>query len=306
MITKAFFRDRLVPADQALVSITSPCYRYGCSVFEGVKGYWNHASQELFLFRLDEHVKRLEQSARLLRFELNLATEGIKGAILSLLREEQVRQDVHVVPSLYVSGEGDVAATGPVELAVVARPRARPAGFDRGIHCKVSSWARISDDSMPPRIKSAANYQNSRLALLEARADGYDGAILLTRDGRVAEATGACVFILRGGVLITPTMTSGILESITRQTVLTLATAHLSLRCVEREVDRTELYISDEVFLCGTAAEITPVVSLDRQAIGSGAPGLITRAMQDCYIDIASGAVQDRPEWRTPVHSHVA
>jgi branched-chain amino acid aminotransferase len=169
------------------------------------------------------------------------------------------------------------------------------------VRARVSSWRRISDDIMPPRVKNISNYRNGQLAAMEAQLDGYDQAILLNVQGKVAEAPGACLMLVRDGKLVTPDITQSILESITRDTLLRLARDELGLVIEERPVDRTELYVADEVFLCGTAAEITPIGEIDRYPIGDGHPGPVTRALERLYHDIVRGIDPRRAEWRTPV-----
>jgi branched-chain amino acid aminotransferase len=187
---------------------------------------------------------------------------------------------------------------------MAALPMTRYFGKD-GLHVQVSSWTRISDASMPPRIKAAPNYHNSRLALLQARADGYDNALLLSNDGKVTEGPGYCIFLVRGGKLITPPVTSGILESVTRDSLMQMAPG-LGLEVVEREIDRTELYVADELFFCGSAAEVTPILSVDRITIGDGAAGPRTQAMREAYMAAVHGEVSERSGWLTPVFASKA
>jgi len=202
---------------------------------------------------------------------------------------------------LTLDGNGAMDATGPVSMSVIASPSSRPKGFDTGISCQVSSWTRINDNILPPRIKCTANYMNGRLALMQAKQDGYDNALLLNQGSCVAEAPGACLFLVKDGVPVTPSVTSDILESITRRKMIELLSEYLGVATVERGVHRTELYTADEAFLCGTAAEITPITSVDRLAVGAGVPGPMTRRLQQLLLGIATGDLADHPEWRTVV-----
>jgi branched-chain amino acid aminotransferase len=293
----------LVPYEEARIHVQSGAVKYGASVFEGLRAYWNPAQEELYVFRLDAHIDRLYASLRLMRMAHTFTREELGRSILDVLRKNEVREDVHIRQTAYVAGDGEIDAAGPVGLAVDARPRRvtdRP-----GIAVGVSSWTRISDGAMPPRIKCSANYQNGRLATLEARANGYEGALLLNTRGKLAEAPGACCFVVRDGVPVTPPVTADILESVTRATLLELCRAELGLAPVEREVDRTELYVSDEVFLCGSGWEITPVLSIDRLPLGDGrAPGPVTRAIQACYFAVVRGESPAYRRWLTAVYGH--
>jgi branched-chain amino acid aminotransferase len=296
-----YLDGELVPYDEARIHVQSAAVKYGASVFEGLRAYWNPAHEELYVFRLPEHIDRLFGSMRLMRMAHSLTREELTRSVLDVLRKNQVRTDVHIRQTAYIAADGDLDATGPVGLAVDARPRKvteRP-----GIAVGVSSWTRIADGTMPPRIKCSANYQNGRLAMLEARANGYEGALLLNGRGKLAEAPGACCFIVRNGVPATPPVTADILESVTRATLLELFRTELGQTPVEREIDRTELYLAEEVFLCGSGWEITPVLSIDRLPLGTGQePGPLTRAMQACYFAVVRGEKPAYRSWLTPVY----
>ena len=296
-----YLNGKLLPYDEARIHVQSAAVKYGASVFEGLRAYWNPKQGELYVFRLKEHIDRLLGSLRLMRMEHAFTREELASSILEVLRKNEVREDVHIRQSAYIEADGALDATGPVGLAVDARPHTvtrKP-----GIAVGVSSWTRISDGAMPPRIKCSANYQNGRLAMLEARTNGYEGALLLNSRGKVAEAPGACCFVVRGGVAATPPVTADILESVTRATLLELFPKELGLTPVEREVDRTELYVAEEAFLCGSGWEITPILSIDRLPLGDGAkPGPVTRAIQECYFAVVRGEQPAYRAWLTPVH----
>jgi branched-chain amino acid aminotransferase len=296
-----YLNGELVPYADARIHVQSTAVKYGGSVFEGLRAYWNPAQEELYVFRLQEHIDRLFASMRLMRMRHSLTREEIGRSILDVLRKNQTREDVHIRQTAYLASDGEIDDAGPVGLAVDARPR--KATQKPGIAVGVSSWTRISDGVMPPRIKCSANYQNGRLATLEAKANGYDGALLLNTRGKLAEAPGACCFILRGGLPITPPVTADILESVTRTTLLELFRTELGQPALERDVDRTELYLADEVFLCGSGWEITPVVSIDRLPLGDGVqPGPVTRAIQACYFAVVRGEKPAYRHWLTPVY----
>jgi branched-chain amino acid aminotransferase len=295
-----YLNGKLLPYDEARIHVQSGAVKYGASVFEGLRAYWNPAQGELYVFRLQEHIDRLFGSLRLMRMEHSYSREELASSILEVLRKNEVREDVHIRQTAYVEADGALDATGPVGLAVDAR--AYRVTEKPGIAVGVSSWTRISDGAMPPRIKCSANYQNGRLAMLEAKANGYEGALLLNSRGKLAEAPGACCFVVRGGVPITPPVTADILESVTRATLLELIRKELGLTPVEREIDRTEVYVSEEAFLCGSGWEITPIVSVDRLPLGDGAqPGPVTRRIKECYFAVVRGEKPAYRSWLTAV-----
>ncbi len=295
---------RIVEAGDARVHILSPAMKYAANVFEGIRGYWNEADGELHLFRLDDHLRRLRFSMKVLRFGETFDLDHLRRCVVELIRANELRQDTYVRMFAYVDAfDGEMTATEPVGLAIAATPRGRRAKGEAGLDCAVASWLRIADPALPARIKCVANYVNSRLAWTEARANGYDNVLLLNQRGKVSEGPGACVFLVRDGVPITPGVTSDILESVTRATVIRMLDEGDGLRTVERDVDRTELYAADEVFFAGTGHEILPIVTIDRLPVGSGEVGPIARSLRERYAALVRGETADHPEWRTPVYA---
>lgn len=292
---------KLVGYEEAVTHVMSPAVKYGLAAFEGLCAYWSDTQQQLFVFRLQEHTERLFQSMKLLRFEPTFTAAEINDRTIELLRQSDVRETVHIRAIAYLDGKGEHIAPGPVSYAISALPLSRSSKSDSGISCQISSWKRISDNAMPPRIKTSGNYVNSRLARLQAKHDGYDDAILLNNTGNVAEAPGACIFLRRGDELITPDVTSGILESITRDTVMHLA-RQAGIQVAERPVDRTELYAAREVFLVGSAAEVQPVTNVDGISIRDGLVGPMTANLQRAYFDMVTGKSSTRQDWLTAVH----
>lgn len=296
-----WFEGRVVPWQDARVHVFTPLAKYGAGVFEGIRGYWNPDARQLFVFRLQEHLDRLTYSQVMMRMQPVVPAHTVRAALMALLQANAFTETVHVRAMVYVDGEGESSAAGPTALTVTAVARPMPQRVQAGVRAQVSSWRRIPDQAMPMRAKSNANYNNARLAGMQAAVDGYDAAIILNDRGKVAEGPGMCLFIVRGGVPITPDVTSDILESITRETVLTLLAEDMRLAPVQRQVDRSELHAAEEAFFCGTGWEITPLTSVDGIAIGNGEPGPITRALQALYFDIAHGRNPSRAQWRTPV-----
>jgi branched-chain amino acid aminotransferase len=299
---KIWMNGRMLEQAQAVLPVNSAAVFYGTNVFEGLRAYWNEAEGELFCFRLQEHFVRLRESMKMMRFTVPYSDMDLYEAVREVLKGNEIREDVHMHLVAYVVGVG-MDATSPTGLYI--NPRRRGRISDAGLRCCVSSWVRTSDNAIPIRLKSGANYQNGRLALLQAKADGYDAPILLNGHGHVAEGTGATIFMVRKGKLVTPPISSDILESITRSTLIEEICPELGVDVVEREIDRTELYVADEAFFCGSGYEITPIVSIDRFALGDGAVGTTTRRLLAAYMSVVRGVDKRYSEWRTPVYRPV-
>ena len=297
-------RGNILPWDDAKVHVTDMSWTSISAVFEGIRGYWNKTRNEHYIFRLDAHLKRLNQSMKLMRMNCSYSNEEIIQGILKLLKANEIQGDLYITPFAYFSGSipgYKVAFEEPVEIYITAVSNDSNLESNLGSHCCVSSWVRISDNSMPPRAKSISNYQNSRLVSTEAQLNGYDSGIILNSQGKVSEGAYACIFIIRDGIAITPPVTAGILESITRDTIIHILKEDLDIEVRERDIDRTELYIADEVLLCGTYAEIEPVISIDKYTTGTGDPGPITNKLRDIYKNIVIGNSNERTNWVTKV-----
>lgn len=290
--------------EDATVHVTELGWSTVGAVFEGIRAYWDDRTEELHVFRLREHLERLARSMKMVRLELHYPVDELSETILDLLSANEAREDTYIRPLAYSADtSGKRFAQLGHQAALLINTSPMPSHLLSGTTqtAKVSSWRRISDETMPPRIKNLSNYRNGQLAGMEARLDGYDTAFLINAGGTVAEAPGACVMLVRDGRLITPDVTSSILESITRDTLMVLAREVLGLEVVERQVDRTELYLADEVFTCGTAAEITPIVSVDKYDVGNGEIGPVTRELEQVFHDILRGREERYAGWRTPV-----
>ena len=296
----------LVPRTQATLPVSSAAVFYATNVFEGLRAYWNDANEEIYCFRLEEHFKRLRESMKMMRFTVPYSNDDLYEAVREVLRGNDVHQDVHMHLVACVLGSGQ-DATEPTCLYINPHLRGRMTAPGAGLTCCISNWTRTSDNAIPIRLKCGANYQNARLALLQAKADGYDAPIFLNNNGKVAEGTGASLFIVRQGKLLTPTVSSDILESITRSTLIEeICPNLLSLKVVEREIDRTELYVADEAFFCGSGYEITPITSIDRFPVGDGKVGPITQQLFDTYMALVRGEDNRFLQWRTPIYHKVS
>lgn len=295
---------KLTPWHEATVHISQVGWTAISAVFEGIRAYWNAGEQKLYVFHLDQHLKRFANSMRMMRMCPPQTPREIGANLIELLKANELQGDAYMSPLAYFAGavpgyKAVEAAT--TEILLTTRPITSSLLSGQVIHCCVSTWTRISDNSMPPRVKALANYQNSRLVAMEARTNGYDAGIILNSAGKVCEGGAACIYIIRDGVAITPPVTAGILESITRLVIKELFERELGIPVVERDVDRTELYIADEAFFCGTMAEITPIASVDRYDLGDGKCGPITARLEKLYHDIVRGDDKRYIHWLTGV-----
>lgn len=298
-----WFQEKLVPASQAMVPILSPTAQFGLNVFEGIRGYWD--GKDIQIFRFADHIERLMDSCKLIGLDSPYSTSQIADFCRDVIAANKYKCDVALRITIFVGGEGSWSSNEPVGMFIAPITRERKT-LNNENHQKacISTWSRISDNSLPPRVKLGANYMNSRYAYLEAQRNGYDVPILLDKNGSVAEGPGACLFLCKKGKLITPSISSSILESITRDTIKTLAQS-LNIPVEERTVDKTELYLSDELFLVGSAAEVTPLTSLDKLPICDGKVGKITKKLHEAYIEIAQGSDNSHKEWRIPTYEEV-
>ena len=293
----------LVPWAEATVHASLLGWSTMSGVFEGIKAYWNPATAELHAWQFREHYRRFASSMKLMRMRSEFDPDDLVRSSIDLLRANECRGDTYVRPMGYFEATWfGTLEDCPTRIVIITAPFESHFGSGRSIATCVSSWTRISDNSLSPRIKCISNYQNSRLALVDARLAGYDQPILLNAAGKVAEGSASCLFMVRDGVLITPGVTSGILESITRAAIIRLAREILDLPVIERDVDRTELYVADELFFCGTGAEVTPITSVDRHLVGSGQIGPITAQIEAIYHALVRGQDPRFPEWRRPVY----
>ncbi len=297
-----YMDGRFVDDDDATISVRARALNYGLGCFGGIRGYLKDDGREVLIFRLEDHVRRLALSARMLFLKLPVSEREACDAVLEVLRRNEARHDVYVRP-LVISNS---TALSPVlreedsSLIIYSLPLNRYIDKE-SIDVGVSSWRRTSDNSIPARAKPTGIYLNSALARREAFDNGLDEAILLTERGYVSEGSAEHLFIVRDGTLYSPPSTEDNLDGITRRTLITLATEDLGLPFCERPIARTELYAADEVFLCGTGAEVTPVNSVDRRVVGAGGVGRITAQLKTHFEDVVHGRVDHRRSWLTPV-----
>jgi branched-chain amino acid aminotransferase len=297
-----YFSGRYVPLAEAKVGILTHALHYGTGVFEGIRAYWDDAERRLSLFRPTEHYERWKQNCGILRIAIPLSPEELTAITVELLRRNEFRTNLYVRPLAWKSAERvGVSSDSQDAFAVVALPFGEYLPSDKGLHAGVSSWRRIEDNAIPARAKICGAYVNSALASDDARRSGFDEAIFLNESGHVAEGATCNLFMVRKGQLITPPASENVLEGITRDAVIQLAERELGLTVVERPIDRSELYICDELFLTGTAVGIAPVVRVDHRPVKDAAVGRRTREIRQLYFDAARGRLRAYRNWVVPV-----
>jgi branched-chain amino acid aminotransferase len=298
----AYFQGQIVPFDQANVSIGTHALNYGTACFEGIRGYWNPDHKEIYLLKLAEHYQRFLKSTALLKIKLDETVEQLCELTREVIRRDGYRIDVYVRPLAYkASAMIKVDLHSPEDaVAIFAMPMGPYARID-GLRVTISSWRRVSDNSIPARAKITGAYINTALATEDANAAGYDDCLMLTEDGHIAEGSAANFFMIQGRTLVTPPVTDDILVGITRAAVMQLA-ADVELDVVERSVDRTEVYQADEAFLCGTGVQVAPIVEVDGRAVGTGRPGTTTLRLQEAYFRAVRGNDARYRQWCTPVY----
>lgn len=295
-----WYKGKTVNVNDALINVLSPTSQFGLNVFEGIPCYWNNEENQLYAFRLKDHYKRLLKSARLLQIKCPYTQKDMESAFKNVIKCNEYYENLSVRQTLFVDGFGSWGSDEPTDMFIAPIPRGKTSAEynKKGLNCCVTSWRRISENTLSPRIKCGANYMNSRLGQREALRNGYDTCIFLNDNGKVSEGPGSCLFIVKDGELITPALTDGVLESITRDTIIKFA-AHLGIPVTERTVDRTELYTCDEAFLCGSAMEITPITSIDKFPVPCSE---LTERLHRTYLEAATGRLTEFKGWLTRIY----
>ncbi len=298
---RIWFKGEILNVNDAKVNVLAPTSQFGLNVFEGIPCYWNDKEKQLYAFRLNDHYNRLLHSAKLLELDCKYTKDDFKKAFVDVIKANEYNENLSVRQTLFVEGFGSWGAEGPVEMFVAPIPRGRTSAEynKKGLNVCVTSWRRISDETLSPRIKCGANYINSRVGQREALRNGYDTCLFLNKAGMVAEGPGSCLFIIKNRTLITPRLTDSVLESITRDTVIKIAKSK-EIPVIERAIDRTELYSCDEAFLCGSAMGVTSVFSIDKYQITEGI-GEITAKIYKDYHDAVCGMIEEYTNWVTPI-----
>lgn len=300
----AYFENKIVPFAEATVSVMTQALHYGLAVFGGMRGYWSADDEQLYIFRSPDHFERLLQSAGMLRMHRDETPEQLTDILMQLLRQEGLEQNCYIRPMIYKSALSvDVVIHDvPDELTIFATPIGDFVGSPTGLHVCFSSWNRIEDNAIPARGKISGTYVNSTMIRTDAKLAGYDDALVLNDDGQIAEASVANFFMVRKGKIITPPVYANLLEGITRRSVIELARDMLGFEVIERPIDRSEVYIADEAFMCGTGAEVTPITRVEHRPIGNGKIGDMTTQIRAAFLDTVYGRNFAYKHWLSPVY----
>jgi branched-chain amino acid aminotransferase len=300
----AFFKGELVPYSEAKVGVMTHALNYGTGAFGGIRAYWNTEEEQLYIFRPNDHFTRLLNSAKMISAEVGYTQEELLSHTLDLVRAEEYHEDIYIRPLIYKSDEliGVRLHDLESELTIFAIPFTRYVERDDSAHVTFSSWRRIDDNAIPARGKFTGAYINSAFIKTDALRSGFDEALVLTNEGHVSEGSAMNIFMMRFGKLITPPITENILEGITRRTIMTLARKELGLEVEERPIDRTEIFLCDELLMTGTAAQVTAVTMVDHRPIGDGVMGPVTTQLRQLFDDIVRGKMPAYHHWNTPVY----
>lgn len=301
--THAFFEGKIVPWSEAKINIATHGFLYGTSVFSGMRAYWNGDKKKLFVFRPFDHYRRLLNSARMMAMDIPYDEEGLIDLTMNLLRTDNWKQDVYLRPTIYKSDMGIGVRLHNLkdEFCMFVMPFEKYVSNDTDAHVTFSSWRRIDDNAIPARGKVAGAYANSALIKTDANRAGFDEALALDNNGHVSEGSAMNIFMVRDGVVITPPVTDNILEGITRRSVIELARNEMGLEVVERSIDRTEVFIAEEMFMTGTAAQIVSVTKIDHRPVGIGKMGPITTKLREMFDDIVRGKNPKYQKWNLEV-----
>jgi branched-chain amino acid aminotransferase len=304
----AYFQKQVIPLADAKIGIMTHAFNYGTGVFEGIRGNWNEDDNTIYLFKVKEHIARLRMSAKICRINIAESDEEIIALVNEVVEKSNIREDLYVRPLAYKSSEAIGVRVHDLDddLLIFAAPFGPYLDIDAGARVQTSTWRRVDDMSIPARAKTTAGYLNSALAKTEAMQNGFDEAILLNQDGHVAEGSGENIAIIRNGRIITPARSDNVLEGLTMSTVLGLAQSEYGIEVESRTIDRSELYVADEVFMTGTAAHVTPILEVDRRPVADGNVGPIAKQLQALYFDIIYGRNPKYLSWCTPVPLAVA
>jgi branched-chain amino acid aminotransferase len=300
----AYFEGRIVPMSEAKVSIATHALHYGTACFEGIRGYWNAQQEQLYLLKMREHYERMAHSWNTLRMRPQESIDDLCRITVELVRQHGYRQDVYVRPITYKAARTIKLTLSSLEdaTAIYTFAMGNYVDISSGLNVCTSSWRRANSNAMPVRAKVTGAYINSSLAVDDASAAGFDEAIMLTHDGTVSEGSSCNLFIMRNGRLATPALSEDILEGVTRNALIELIREEFGMTVEERRIDRTELYAADEIFLCGTGVQVSPVSSVDRRTVGTGKPGPFAMKLQALYLSACRGENEKYRSWVTPVY----
>lgn len=299
-----WFEGKWTPLADAKIGVMTHGFLYGTAIFEGIRAYWNEEQGQLYGLKMREHFSRLTDSAKIMLMDVGMSVDELVETGVELLRRNNYREDAYMRPTLYKSTEAIGVRLHNLEakLNIFAIPFGEYISIDRGISAQTVSWRRNNDVAIPSRSKIVGSYVNSAFSKSEAQLNGYDEAVVLTQEGHVSEGSAENLFMVRGGELVTPGVEDDILEGVTRAAMMQLAKQELGLVTQVRSMDRSELYVAEEVFLCGTGAQISPVTSIDHRSVGTGEVGPITRRLTELYFEAVRGRLPAYMDWLTPIY----
>ncbi|MBK9144289.1 MAG: branched-chain amino acid transaminase [Candidatus Melainabacteria bacterium] len=305
MTEYAFFEGNFVPIEEAKISIKTHALQYGTGIFEGIRAYWNEKQEELFVFRMREHFQRMYENMRILHIECKYSVDELCDLAIELLRKNAPRTDMYIRPYAYKCSlrVGPGLQDNPSDLSIYTVPFGAYFKAEDGLRVMVSSWRRVDDNAIPPRAKISGAYANTALAKSDAVHFGFDDAIVLDQGGHVSEGSAMNIFMVKNGTLITTPSYDNILVGITRATIFEFAREEFDKNVLERKIDRSELYTADELFFCGTGAQVVPIIEVDKRKIGDGKMGPITKMVMETYDDITHGRMEKYNKWLTPVYA---
>lgn len=300
----AFFGGKIVPIEDAKVSVMTHSFNYGTGVFAGMRAYWNADERQLFIFRARDHFERFRQSAGLMRIRVPYSEEQLTDILIELLRVEDFHENVYIRPVAYKSSEGIGVRLHDIDdsMTMFGFPYGSYVEHEEGLHVCFSAWRRVDDNAIPARGKVVGAYANSALIKSDAVLAGYDEAIVLNEDGHLSEASAANVFIVRKGVAITPPINANVLEGIVRRSLIELLRNELGVEVQERNIDRTECYLAEEMFLCGTGIQLAAATQIEHRPIGTGEVGPVTQRLRETFFNVVYGREPKYRDWLTPVY----
>ena len=304
MTEYVYLNGEYVDIAKASIPVRTHAFLYGTAVFEGIRAYWNEEEKQLYVFRAKEHYERLQRSAKIMYMESPHTVEEYCKITVDLLKKNNYKEDAYMRPTLYKSAQkvGPGLFDNPDSFMIISNKMGDYIDTSKGLSVCVSSWRRNSDNAIPPRAKVAGSYANAALIKTDAHNAGFDDAVVLDEQGQVTEGSAMNLFLIQNGKLVTTMKTDNILVGVTRNTIIELAKDVLGLEVEERAIDRTELYISDEAFYCGTGAQVSPIVEIDHRKLGDGNVGPIAKELQKLYFDVVKGKVPKYKKWCMPVY----
>lgn len=303
----AYFNGKFIPLRDVNINIMTHAFQYGTGVFEGIRSYWNESEKQMYIFRMKEHYERLVNNCKILMLEPYKSSDELCRITVELMQKNKPSCDMYIRPNVFKAGTIigpsllNKDRKNPTALSICTLPMGEYVDISKGLHVCVSSWTRVEDNAIPPRGKIQGSYVNTALAKSDALLCGFDDAIVLSSDGHVSEGSAMNLFLVRDGVLVTTPISENILEGVTRATIIEIAEKELGIKTEIRKIDRSELYICDELFFCGTGAQVSPITMVDHRTVGTGKIGTISKRLQDLYFDVVRGKDKRYRSWCTPV-----